>query len=49
MTTITRSKERIKKTGEIFTPSWLVEEMLSTLPPTLFTDPTKNLSGPISR
>ena len=27
-----KSKERIKKNGEVFTPSWLINEMLDKLP-----------------
>jgi type I restriction-modification system DNA methylase subunit len=43
---IKRSKERIRKTNEIFTPRWLVEEMLDELPESsweegkTFIDPT---------
>lgn len=44
--TIHRSQERINKTGEVFTPAPLVKEMLDTLPPTLFQDPTKTFLDP---
>lgn len=43
---MSRSKERVKKYGEVFTPSKLVEEMLNTLPESMweegrtFLDPT---------
>lgn len=33
MTTITRTKERVKQTGEVFTPLTLVDEILSKLNP----------------
>lgn len=38
---IKRTKERIKQTGEVFTPLSLVDEILDKLDPALFTDPTK--------
>jgi hypothetical protein len=44
-----RSRDRIRQTGEIFTPQWLVDEMLGELgkqDPTLFTDPTKTFLEP---
>ena len=44
--TIQRSKERINKTGEVFTPDWLVQEMLDALPVDSFTDPTKTFLDP---
>ena len=43
---ITRTKDRIKKTGEVFTPAWLVQEMLEALPPEVFTDPLKTFLDP---
>lgn len=39
--TITRTQERIDKTGEVFTPPELVNEMLDRLPAELWTDSTK--------
>jgi type I restriction-modification system DNA methylase subunit len=39
--TITRTQERIDKTGEVFTPAELVNQMLDRLPAELWTDPTK--------
>lgn len=36
-----RSQQRVKATGEVFTPTVLVQEMLDQLPPEVFRDPTK--------
>jgi len=44
--TETRTVERIKKTGEVFTPPELVNEILDKLPPEVFTDPTKTFCDP---
>ena len=44
--TIQRSKDRIKQTGEVFTPLPLVDEILDKLPPEVFTDPTKSFLDP---
>ena len=44
--TETRTKERIRKTGEVFTPTALVEEILDKLPPELFTDHTTTFLDP---
>lgn len=44
MSGVERDKLRIKQTAEIFTPTWLVQEMLDKLEqenPELFSDPTK--------
>lgn len=41
-----KSKERVKATGEVFTPDWLVEEMLDKLPSSVFTEPTKTFIDP---
>lgn len=41
-----RSKERIKKTSEIFTPPELVEEILDKLPRQVWTDPEKTFLEP---
>ncbi len=38
---IQRSKQRIKKTAEIFTPLELVDEMLGKLPKSVWKDPSK--------
>lgn len=43
---IDRTKDRIKQTGEVFTPLPLVDEILDKLPPELFTDPTKTFLDP---
>lgn len=45
-TKIIRSKERIKQTGEVFTPIKLVDEILSKLPVELFKDPKKTFLDP---
>jgi len=41
MSGVERTKSRVKATGEIFTPTPLVREVLDNMPPELFTDPTK--------
>ena len=41
MSGVDRDKNRVKQTGECFTPTPLVQEMLDQLPQELFTDPTK--------
>jgi type I restriction-modification system DNA methylase subunit len=43
---IDRTKERIKQTGEVFTPLELVDEILNQLPQELFEDPTKTFLDP---
>ena len=43
---IDRSKDRIKQTGEVFTPLELVDEILDKLPQELFQDPTKTFLDP---
>lgn len=43
---INRSKERIKQTGEVFTPLELVDEILDKLPSDLFKDPSKTFLDP---
>jgi hypothetical protein len=43
---MTKSKERIKKTGEVFTPQWLVDQMLDELPQDLFVNPEKTFIDP---
>lgn len=45
-TKIIRSKERVKQTGEVFTPIKLVDEILTKLPIELFKDPTKTFLDP---
>jgi len=41
MSGIERDKLRIKSSGEVFTPTPLVQEMLDQLPLEVFTDPEK--------
>lgn len=41
MSGVRRDQVRVKATGEVFTPTPLVQEMLDQLPPEVFTDPTK--------
>lgn len=43
---IDRSTERIKQTGEVFTPTPLVNEILDKLPPVVFIDPAKTFIDP---
>ena len=46
MSGIERDRARIKATGEVFTPTPLVQEILDTLDQTVFTDPTKTFIDP---
>jgi len=46
MSGIDREKNRVKATGEIFTPTPLVQEILDQLPPESFTDETKTFLDP---
>lgn len=41
-----KTTNRIKQTGEVFTPSPLVSEMLDKLPPELITDSSKTILDP---
>jgi len=41
MSGVERDQARVKATGEVFTPTPLVQEILNQLPQELFTDPTK--------
>lgn len=41
-----RDKVRVKSTGEVFTPTPLVQEILDQLDPALFTDPAKTFIDP---
>jgi type I restriction-modification system DNA methylase subunit len=43
---VIKTTERVKQTGEVFTPDWLVEEMLDKLPEELFTDHSKTFIDP---
>lgn len=42
----TYSKDKSNKHGEVFTPSSLIKEMLSSLPEESFTDPSKTFFDP---
>ena len=42
---MSKSKDRIKKNGEVFTPEWLVREMLSKLPEDAW-EPNKTFMEP---
>lgn len=46
MSGVDREKTRVKATGEVFTPTPLVEEILDKMDPVLFTDPTKTFLDP---
>ena len=46
MSGIEREKARVKATGEVFTPTDLVREMLDQLPDESFTDATKTVLDP---
>jgi len=46
MSGVERDKLRTKATGEVFTPTPLVQEILDQLDPTLFTDKTKTFLDP---
>ncbi len=42
----TKSEQRVKNLGEVFTPGWLANEMLDQLPEEFWTDPTKTYIDP---
>ncbi len=46
MSGVDRDKLRIKATGEVFTPTPLVQEILDKLDPKLFSDPIKTFCDP---
>lgn len=46
MSGIDRDNLRVKATGEVFTPTVLVQEVLDKLDPVLFSDPTKTFLDP---
>jgi len=46
MSGVEREKVRVKATGEVFTPTTLVQEILDQLPNSTFTDPTKTVLDP---
>ena len=43
---LTTSEQRVRERGEVFTPEWLVDEMLDKLPQSLFQDPAKTYLDP---
>ena len=46
MSGVDREKTRVKSTGEVFTPTLLVEEILDKMDQQLFSDPTKTFLDP---
>jgi len=46
MSGVDREHSRVKATGEVFTPTPLVEEILDKMNPELFKDPTKTFLDP---
>jgi type I restriction-modification system DNA methylase subunit len=46
MSGVDREKSRVKATGEVFTPTPLVQEVLNRLPQETFTDPDKTFLDP---
>ena len=46
MSGIERDKARVKATGEVFTPTDLVQEILDTFDDIIFSDPTKTFIDP---
>ena len=46
MSGVEREQSRVKATGEVFTPTLLVQEVLDKMPQELFTDPTKTFLDP---
>lgn len=46
MSGVEREKSRVKATGEVFTPTPLVQEILDQLPAEVFTDPAKTFLDP---
>lgn len=46
MSGVEREKSRVKATGEVFTPTPLVQQILDKLPQEEFTDPTKTFLDP---
>lgn len=46
MSGIERDRARIKATGEVFTPTPLVQEILDQLDPSVFSDPSKTFLDP---
>jgi hypothetical protein len=46
MSNLIKSKNRSDALGEVFTPQWLVDEMLDELPQEVFTNPEKTFIDP---
>ena len=46
MSGVERDRHRVRATGEVFTPTPLVQEVLDQLDPQLFVDPTKTFLDP---
>jgi type I restriction-modification system DNA methylase subunit len=46
MSGVERDRARVKATGEVFTPTPLVQDILDRLDPSLFQDPTKTFLDP---
>jgi len=46
MSGIERDRVRVKATGEVFTPTWLVQQVLDNMDQILFTDTTKTFLDP---
>jgi type I restriction-modification system DNA methylase subunit len=46
MSGVERERNRVKATGEVFTPTPLVEEILDKIDQSLFSDPTKTFLDP---
>jgi type I restriction-modification system DNA methylase subunit len=46
MSGVERDRARVKATGEVFTPTTLVQEILDQLDPQLFKDPNKTFLDP---
>ena len=46
MSGVDRENARVKATGEVFTPTWLVEKIIDEMDQSLFTDPTKTFLDP---
>ena len=46
MSGVERDQQRVKATGEVFTPTPLVQEILDQLDQSLFSDPTKTFLDP---
>ena len=46
MSGVERERSRVKATGEVFTPTHLVQEILDQLPTEVFTDPEKTFLDP---